>query len=82
MSATLPIIAAITAMGCTEIARATTKEAPTIKPILGGFLLGAFLLIIDAIDDSLGTAFSVLVIIAALLVNGVKVFGAIQTLTK
>lgn len=77
-SSGLVAVAVITAVGSTEVAKVIKGGKPTIKPILGGFLLGGFLLGIASINPQLGDAFAILVIIAALLTNGLTLFTAIN----
>lgn len=72
-------VAVLTAVGGAEIALAVKGKAPTIKPVIGGFLLGATLLIIGSINSQLGEAFAILVIIGSLLTNGVAIFNAAST---
>lgn len=75
-SSGLVAIAVGTAVVSTEIAQVIKGGRPTAKPIIGGFLLGVFLLGMAAIDSGLGDAFAILVIIAALLTNGLTAINA------
>lgn len=80
-SSGLVAVAVLTAVGSTEVAQVIKGGKPTMKPILGGFLLGGFLLGMASINPQLGDAFAILVIIAALLTNGLTVFTAIHKVT-
>lgn len=75
-SSGLVAIAVGTAVITTEIAQVVKGGKVTAKPVLGGFLLGVFLLGMAAINSSLGDAFAILVIIAALLTNGLTAISA------
>jgi len=79
MSSGLVFAAVLTATGSAEVKQITAGKSPTMKPIIGGFLLGSFLLVINGISPELGSGFSILVIIASLLVNGTAVASAINT---
>lgn len=72
----LVIVAVATAVVSTEVAEVIRGGKPTAKPILGGFLLGVFLLGMAAINSSIGDAFAILVIIASLLTNGLTAINA------
>lgn len=50
----------------------------TIKPVIGGFILGAFLFALEAWNDELATRIDVLVIIGALLLNGGSITTALN----
>lgn len=54
----------------------------TIKPVVGGFILGLFLFAFEAWNQELATRFDVLIIIAAFLVNGTKVIDEIEKVKK
>lgn len=75
-SSGLVAIAVGTAVISTEVAQVVKGGHPTMKPVIGGFLLGVFLLGMAAINSSLGDAFAILVIIAALLTNGLTAINA------
>ncbi len=76
------IVAVATTVGFSEIVSASNGNGFVFKPILGGFLLGAFLFIISTINAPLGEAFAILVIIATLIFNGSPVLAKVSSLTK
>ena len=50
----------------------------TIKPVIGGFILGVFLFALEAWNDELATRIDTLIIIGALLVNGQSITTALN----
>lgn len=73
----LVLLTVIVAVGSTEAKNLMTKQSLTMKPVVGGFLLGVFLFIFGMVNETLGTKFAQLTIVAALLVNGVPAFQAL-----
>ena len=73
----LVLLTVIVAVGSTEAKNLMTKQTLTMKPVIGGFLLGVFLFIFGMLNESLGTKFAQLTIVAALLANGVPTFQAL-----
>lgn len=71
----LVMTTAVVAAGSTEAARLAKKQAPTMKPVIGGFLLGLFLFALGMMSDRLATMFCILIIIGSLLINGVSLFA-------
>lgn len=51
----------------------------TFKPIIGGWILGLVLFITATFADDLAKAFAILIMVTALLINGTKVFGAVNS---
>jgi hypothetical protein len=71
---TLAVATVITAVGGAEAKRITDKQPLTVSPVLGGFTLGIFLFAFGMVNETLATKFSVLIIIASLLINGKPLF--------
>lgn len=57
-------------VGSNEIAKLVNNKGLQIDPLLGGFILGAFLFGFDMIAPKVTSYFCILLIITALLVNG------------
>jgi uncharacterized membrane protein YdcZ (DUF606 family) len=74
----LIIISVLVAVGSNEAAKVAKGNGFAITPVLGGFLLGAFLFVIEDVNPKLGNAFAVLVLVSSLLVNGQALFTAIN----
>jgi len=72
-----PATVGIVAGGSTVIRKLAVDHAVTMKPVLAGFLLGAALYLVDAIDHGIATAFGALILVTALLVNGGAVYAVI-----
>jgi len=68
---------AVVVVGLSEADRVISKGTPTMKPVIGGFVLGLFLYGIDAVNDDLARLFCILIIVAAILEHGVTVFGRV-----
>lgn len=69
----------VVAVGSTEASRIIHRGVPSMKPVIGGFLLGLGLFALDAIDHRLASLFCVLVIVGSLLVNGLPIFTFLNT---
>ena len=74
----LLIITVLVAVGSNEAAKVVKGKGFTINAVLGGFLLGAFLFVIEDANPKLGNAFAVLILVSSLLVNGQALFTAIN----
>ena len=71
MSNSLVVSTVLVASGSAEAKRVlVSKQPPTMKPIIGGFILGLGLFGVAALDEHLGATFCALVIVASLLTNG------------
>jgi uncharacterized membrane protein YiaA len=74
-------------IGCTTVAvglaetRQIVDKKPTMKPILGGMIMGAFLLFIGMFNMDIAKAIAILVLVASALSNGAVVFGAVGKVT-
>lgn len=73
----LVMLTVLFAVGGAEAKRLVTKQPLSVRPVIGGFLLGVFLFIFGMINENLATKFAYLAIVAALLTNGVPTFQAI-----
>lgn len=78
MPDTLTITTVIIAVVSGEIRSFTSKKGFDMRPVIAGFLLGIFLYLIGEVSPALSKAFSVLIIITALVVNGDGIATALQ----
>jgi len=67
--------AVVTTVGFAEADQLFHKKGFTMKPIIGGFILGVFLFAIAEVDNSLGVLFAALVALNAVIQHGSTVFG-------
>ena len=67
------LIVAAVVVGSSEANKITNKQAPTFKPILGGFMLGIFLIALSGINDHIANLFGVLIVISSILLNGIPI---------
>lgn len=77
MSKAFAVTTVLVVVGSTEAKSIKDGKGLTIKPVIGGFLLGIALISIDNASPQLGTKFNWLMIIGALLLNGAALFEAI-----
>lgn len=77
MSDALVPVTVVVAVGLTEAGRVLNKKPPSMRPVIGGFLLGIGLYALSGLDESFGRMFCILIIIGALLQNGQAVFKKI-----
>lgn len=75
-SVTVASVAAATGF---SVVRHIKEGHPSMKPILGGMMLGAFLLFIAMFSPSWAKAIAILVMATSALVNGAVVFGVANT---
>ena len=70
--------------GIIRIVRDPAVDRPTaiMKTIVGGFLLGAMLSLVDSGSPELGSGIGILLSIAAVLINGEATFGAVTKATS
>lgn len=78
----LIMLTVLLATGSNEAKKLHDGKGLAISPVLGGFLLGAFLFVISDVNARLGRAFCILVIVSSLLINGTALFAAITPKTK
>lgn len=78
---TIPTVVLFTT-GLTELDYALHKQAPTMKPVLGGFLVGIGLYALTELDQRLGSLFAILIVLTAFLTHGLSVFRAVNTSKK
>lgn len=74
----LIVISVLVAVGSNEASKVVHGKGFSITPVLGGFLLGAFLFVIEDVNPKLGNAFAVLILASSLLVNGQTLFTAVN----
>jgi hypothetical protein len=70
----------VVATGVTLIADQQENKL-SMRPIIGGWVLGLILFLIATFDDDIAKAFAVLVLVTAVLMNGTKVFAAVGNAT-
>lgn len=70
----LALVTVIIAVGSTEAKSVLAGKPMTMKPVIGGFILGLFLFTFAGVNQKLFTSFCYLVIAASLLVNGNEFF--------
>lgn len=71
---TIPVAVAVT-IGLAEADAAFHKHPLTIKPVIGGFIMGMFLYAISELDTRLGNLFAALIVVNALIQHGDTVFS-------
>lgn len=71
----LAMVTAVVTTGATEAALIKKGSGPTMRPVIGGFLLGLFLFAAGMINPRIATLFCYLIIIGALLINGASLFA-------
>lgn len=72
-------------VGATSVAYVgalSRKEEVTLRPVLGMFVAGTFLLMIAMWSTSLATAFAVIILATAFVVNGADFFKGLGALQK
>lgn len=74
----LAITTAAVAVISTEAARIANKKPPVMKPVVAGFVLGIFLFGFGLASEHLATLFCYLIIVSALLINGVALFSIVK----
>ncbi len=77
MSSLTPLTTAALVTISAEGAAVATGKPLSIKPIIGGFILGVFLIGLYMINNEMGTYFSILAIVTALLINGIPILSKI-----
>lgn len=64
----------VVVVGSTEAKLLAEKKPLAMKPVIGGFMLGIFLFAIGMANESIATKMCALIIVTALLLNGIKLF--------
>lgn len=72
---TLPFITVGIAVGSNEAKKLVSGKGLDIQPVIGGFVLGIFLFAMYELNEKIATRFCILIIVTALLINGVDVFN-------
>lgn len=78
----LTIATVVIAVGTTEAKSVIGGKGFDLKPVIGGFILGIFLFGLGSVNAKLASNFCILIIITALLVNGIQVFKVFNTASK
>ena len=74
----LAVTTAVVAVASTEAKHIAEKKPLAMKPVIGGFILGLFLFAFGMVNENLATKLCILVIITAILMNGVKLFSILK----
>ena len=75
---TTAVLTVLVVVGGTEAKGLIKGQAPTLKPIVSGFLLGLFLFTFGLLSESLATKVCYLIVAASLLVNGLPLIQAVS----
>ncbi|MHB1357043.1 MAG: hypothetical protein ACYCZF_13830 [Anaerolineae bacterium] len=78
MNALTPITTAAVVGLSTEGVYLIQKKKMTVRPIIGAFVLGIFLLGISSANAELGKYFSVLILLTTALVNGPALLSVVK----
>jgi hypothetical protein len=70
-------MAVLVAVGSTESQSLIKDKKLTMRPVIGGFILGIFLYAFGMMNARLGRLIAILVIVGALTFNGTALFEAI-----
>lgn len=73
MNTSQALVVAAVVVGTTEAKQIKTGHAPAFKPVLGGFMLGLFLIALGAANDHIANLFGVLIVVSAILLNGIPI---------
>lgn len=76
----MPFVTVAIAVGSNEAKKLTDGKSLAVQPVIGGFILGICLFALYEINEPIGRNFCILIIITALLVNGVAVFNVLTKL--
>ena len=77
MSSITPLTTAALVSLSSEGALLAKGQGVSIRPVIGGFLLGIFLVGINGASDKVASYLSVLILVTAALVNGIPILGAV-----
>lgn len=68
MTSSMAIPAAVVVtVGLSEADRVIHKQSFSMKPVIGGFILGVFLFAISELDSQLGSIFAALIVLNAVI---------------
>ena len=73
MNTSQALVVAAVVVGTTEAKSIKSGHAPAFKPVLGGFMLGLFLIALSAANDHIANLFGVLIVVSAILLNGIPI---------
>jgi len=73
--------AVVVTVGLAETDKVIHKQGMTIRPVIGGFILGLFLYAISSVDAQLGSLFALLVVLNSAIEHA-SVFGKIAGTSK
>lgn len=73
MDTSKALLTAAVVVGSTEAKRIKSGQGVTVKPLIAGFMLGLFLLALGSINDHISNLFAILIVISALLLNGIPI---------
>ena len=75
---TLAVTTSVVAVASTEAKHLADKKPLAMKPVIGGFIRGLFLFAFGMVNENVATKVCYLVIITAILMNGVKLFSILN----
>lgn len=75
---TLAITTSVVAVASAEAKNLADKQPLAMKPVIGGFILGLFLFAFGMVNENVATKVCYLVIVTAILMNGVKLFSILK----
>jgi hypothetical protein len=75
MDASTALLTVGVVVGSTEAKRITHGQMFTMKPVLGGFMVGIFLLILGNANDHLANLVALLIVVGAVLTNGIPILS-------
>ena len=73
MNSSQALVVAAVVVGTTEAKQIKSGHAPTFRPVLGGFMVGLFLIALGAANDHIANLFGVLIVVSAILLNGIPI---------
>lgn len=71
-AATTVIASVIAATGLTWL-NGTLKGSPSVKPVIGGFIVGTILLILAFFSVEIATAFALMLLVSSVLINATSI---------
>ena len=73
MNTSQALVVSAVVVGTTEAKAIKSGHAPAFRPVLGGFMLGLFLIAIASVNDHIANLFGILIVISAILANGIPI---------